>query len=129
MKRNIAGNAIALACAILFCQSLLILAMSAGWQITRGTLAAQAALYGGACYWIPQLLFSVVTLKRELKTVSAGWVLWDFCVGTGVKFISTVAMFVTVLRHVEVDPVPLLVTYGLSFVCQWVITFVLNNRY
>ncbi|MGZ8068053.1 ATP synthase subunit I [Aeromonas salmonicida] len=100
-----------------------------GWAHLRGIPAGYASLYGGGVYLIPQLLFSLFTLSRKLGPGSAGWVLWDFCVGAGIKLVSTVALFVTVLLYVEVEHLPLYVTYALSLFFQWVITIVLNNRY
>lgn len=129
MKQKLAWKGLTLALAMMACQLTLILAVSAAWVHLRGISAGYASLYGGGIYLIPQLLFSLFTLNRNLGPGSAGWVLWDFYVGAGIKLVSTVALFVAVLSYVEVDHLPLYVTYSLSLFFQWVITIVLNNRY
>ena len=129
VEQKLAWKGLTLALAILACQLTLILAVSAAWAHLRGIPAGYASFYGGGVYLIPQLLFSLFTLSRKLGPGSAGWVLWDFCVGAGIKLVSTVALFVTVLLYVEVEHIPLYVTYALSLFFQWVITIVLNNRY
>jgi len=130
VKDSMALEGLMLALVILFCQLILILAVSAIWVLLSGTSAGYASLCGGGVYMIPQLLFSLFTLNRKLGSSSgAGWVLWDFYVGTGIKLASTVALFVTVLAYMDVEHLPLYVTYAMSLIFQWVITIVLNNRY
>ncbi|EKP0307502.1 ATP synthase subunit I [Aeromonas veronii] len=127
--RREAWKGLTLALAILGCQLLLILAVSSAWVYLKGVPAGYSSLYGGGIYVIPQLLFSLFALNRQLGPGSAGWVLWDFYVGAGIKLVSTVALFVVVLTNVESEHLPLYVTYALSLCFQWVITIVLNNRY
>lgn len=129
MVEKVAWKGLTLALAILVCQLTLIVVVSAVWIYLKGTSAGYASLYGGGIYLIPQLLFSIFTLSRELGPGSAGWVLWDFYVGAGIKLVSTIVLFVCVLMYMEVDHLPLYVTYALSLFFQWVITIVLNNRY
>lgn len=117
------------ALAILFCQLLLVVGVASLFYLRAGEPAARSALIGGGIYWVPQCLFSVRVLAFGAKDPTPRGVVADFYSGAGIKFGSTILLFVVVLKYMEVLYAPLYTAYALALLMQWILSFTLNNRY
>ncbi|PSJ41263.1 ATP synthase subunit I [Zobellella taiwanensis] len=118
-----------LALLILFYQLLLVVAVSSLFFYWQGEAAARSALLGGGIYWVPQCLFSVRVLAHSAKHATPHSVVASFYSGAGIKLLSTVMLFVVVLKYMEVSALPLYTAYALALLMQWILSFTLNNRY
>ncbi|WP_024871988.1 ATP synthase subunit I [Tolumonas lignilytica] len=98
------------------------------WLVKDAT-AAGSVLSGGGTYWVPQLLFSVISTSRPDRELDVGLVLWDIYLAAGSKLITTLVCFVVVFKWLHVNHAIVLITFGLMLVSQWIISLTLNNRY
>ncbi|PSJ41184.1 ATP F0F1 synthase subunit I [Zobellella endophytica] len=114
---------------ILFCQLLLVVAVATLFFYQQGDVAARSALIGGGIYWVPQCLFSVRVLMHSTDNATPRSVVADFYSGAGIKFGSTILLFVIALKYMEVLHAPLYTAYALALLMQWILSFTLNNRY
>ncbi len=127
MKRHLSDKQMALV--ILSCQLLLVVAVSTLFFYQQGEAAARSALIGGGIYWVPQCLFSVRVLAFSARHDTPRSVVADFYSGAGIKFGSTILLFVIALKYMEVLHAPLYTAYALALLMQWILSFTLNNRY
>lgn len=127
MKRHLSDKHMALA--ILWWQLLLVVAISTLFFYWQGEAAARSALIGGGIYWVPQCLFSIRVLAFSTKGATSSSVVADFYSGVGLKFGSTILLFVIGLKYMEVAHAPLFTAYVLALLMQWILSFTLNNRY
>ncbi len=97
--------------------------------VLKDWATASSVLCGGGTYWVPQLLFSVISTARPERELDVGLVLWDVYLGAGTKLISTVICFVVTFKFLDVNHGIVLVTFGLMLISQWIISLTLNNRY
>lgn len=118
-----------LAWTVLAIQLGLIVVMGLVWWLLASPFAAYSALIGGGIYWVPQLLYSLIGSSHHADDLNAGLVLWDIYCGAGAKLLATLVLFGVTFRFLEVQHVPMFVTYGLALCLQWVISLTLNNRY
>jgi len=119
----------ALAWSVLIYQLILIAVCVLAWFLGKDATAAYSAFIGGGIYWVPQLLFSLIGISRKSDDLNVGLVLWDIYCGAGVKLVATLVLFVVAFKWLQVQHMPLFVTYGLLLCSQWVISLTLNNRY
>ncbi len=129
MNRNRSMGGQHLARSVLIYQLFLIAICVLAWLLGRSAVAAYSAFVGGGIYWVPQLLFSLIGISRKTEDLSVGLVLWDIYCGAGVKLVATLVLFMVAFKWLQVQHVPLFVTYGLLLCSQWVISLTLNNRY
>lgn len=127
MRRHLSDKQMALG--TLFCQLLLVVAVTALYEVLQGSAAASSALIGGGIYWVPQCLFSVRVLAFSAKHTTPSSIVADFYSGAGIKLSATILLFVVVLKYMEVQHAPLFTAYALALLMQWIISFTLNNRY
>ncbi|MBM7456057.1 ATP synthase protein I [Oceanisphaera litoralis] len=127
MKRHLSDKQMALV--ILSGQLLLVVAVATLFFHLQGEAAARSALIGGGIYWVPQCLFSVRVLAFSAGNHTPRSVVADFYSGAGIKFGSTILLFVIVLKYMEVLHAPLYTAYALALLMQWILSFTLNNRY
>lgn len=126
-KRHLSDKQMALV--ILCCQLLLVVAVATLFFYQQGEAVARSALIGGGIYWVPQCLFSIRVLAFSTKGATSSSVVADFYSGAGIKFGSTILLFVVVLKYMEVLHAPLFTAYALALLMQWIVSFTLNNRY
>lgn len=127
MKRHLSDKQLAL---MSLCgQLLLVVAIGTLFFYIQGEDAARSALIGGGIYWVPQCLFSVRVFAFTDEHATPDRVMADFYSGAGIKFGSTILLFVIVLKFMEVAHAPLFTAYALALLMQWIISFTLNNRY
>ena len=107
---------------------LIVVAVILVW-VLKGWPTASSILCGGGTYWVPQLLFSIISTSRPERELDVGLVLWDVYLGAGTKLISTVICFVLTFKFLDVNHGIVLVTFGLMLISQWIISLTLNNRY
>ncbi|MGL4206762.1 MAG: ATP synthase subunit I [Aeromonadaceae bacterium] len=119
----------ALAWTVLAIQLFLIVVISLIWWLADSGMAAYSALVGGGIYWVPQLLYSWIGSSREADDLNVGLVLWDIYCGAGAKLVATLVLFGVTFKFLEVQHVPMFITYGLALMSQWIISLSLNNRY
>ncbi|MFC3913048.1 ATP synthase subunit I [Pseudaeromonas sharmana] len=118
-----------LAWTVLVVQLFLIALISLAWWLLGSGVAAYSALVGGGIYWVPQLLYSWIGSARKADDLNVGLVLWDIYCGAGAKLVATLVLFGVTFKFLEVQHVPMFVTYGLALCSQWIISLTLNNRY
>lgn len=119
----------ALAWTVLLIQLSLIFVISLFWFLGKDGWHAYSALVGGGIYWVPQLLYSWIGSSRQADDLNVGLVLWDIYCGAGAKLVATLVLFGVTFKFLEVQHVPMFVTYGLALISQWIISLTLNNRY
>ena len=109
---------------------LLLIAVAAliAWFVSDAVTAG-SVLSGGGTYWVPQLLFSLISTSRPDRELDVGLVLWDVYLAAGTKLITTLICFVVVFKWLDVNHAVVLVTFGLMLISQWIISLTLNNRY
>lgn len=129
MSLNRSMGVQALAWSVLIYQLILIAVCVLVWFLGQNAAAAYSAFVGGGIYWVPQLLFSLIGISRKTDELNVGLVLWDIYCGAGVKLVATLVLFVVAFKWLQVQHMPLFVTYGLLLCSQWVISLTLNNRY
>lgn len=127
MKPHLSDKQMALV--ILSRQLLLVVVVSTLFFYIQDETAARSALIGGGIYWVPQCLFSMRVLAFNAEQATPDSILADFYSGAGIKFGSTILLFVIVLKFIDVQVVPLFTTYALALLMQWIFSFTLNNRY
>ncbi len=127
MKWHLSDKQVALV--ILSGQLLLVVAVATLFFHLQGEAVARSALIGGGIYWVPQCLFCVRVLALGAKHVTPHSVVADFYSGAGIKFGSTILLFVIALKYMEVLHAPLYTAYALALLMQWILSFTLNNRY
>ncbi|MFD1008452.1 MULTISPECIES: ATP synthase subunit I [Oceanisphaera] len=127
MKPHLSDKQMALV--ILSGQLLLVVAVGTLFFYMQSEIAARSALIGGGIYWVPQCLFSVRVLAFNAKHATPDSVMADFYSGAGIKFGSTILLFVIALKFMEVLHAPLFTAYALALLMQWILSFTLNNRY
>ena len=74
----------------LFCQLLLVVAVTALYEVLQGSAAASSALIGGGIYWVPQCLFSVRVVAFSAKHTTPSSIVADFYSGAGIKLSATI---------------------------------------
>jgi ATP synthase protein I len=97
--------------------------------VVKDAATAGSVLCGGGTYWVPQLLFSVISTSRPERELDVGLVLWDVYLAAGSKLISTLVCFVVVFKWLDVNHAVVLITFSLLLASQWIISLTLNNRY
>lgn len=107
---------------------LIVVAAFIAWFV-RDAVTAGSVLSGGGTYWVPQLLFSLISTSRPDRELDVGLVLWDVYLAAGTKLITTLICFVVVFKWLDVNHAIVLVTFGLMLISQWIISLTLNNRY
>ena len=107
---------------------LIVVAAFIAWFV-RDAGTAGSVLSGGGTYWVPQLLFSLISTSRPDRELDVGLVLWDVYLAAGTKLITTLICFVVVFKWLDVNHAIVLVTFGLMLISQWIISLTLNNRY
>ena len=126
-RRHLSDKQMALG--TLFCQLLLVVAVTALYEVLQGSAAASSALIGGGIYWVPQCLFSVRVFAFSAKHATPDSIMADFYSGAGIKFSSTILLFVIALKFMDVLHGPLFTAYITALLMQWIVSFTLNNRY
>lgn len=107
---------------------LIVVAALIAWFVSDAVTAG-SVLSGGGTYWVPQLLFSLISTSRPDRELDVGLVLWDVYLAAGTKLITTLICFVVVFKWLDVNHAVVLVTFGLMLISQWIISLTLNNRY
>lgn len=118
-----------MAWSVLWVQLALIVVAALIALLVKDAVTAGSVLCGGGTYWVPQLLFSVISTSRPDRELDVGLVLWDVYLAAGSKLISTLIFFVVVFKWLDVNHAVVLMTFGLLLVSQWIISLTLNNRY
>lgn len=108
--------------------ALIVVATLITWLVKDGVTAG-SVLSGGGTYWVPQLLFSILSTSRPDRELDVGLVLWDVYLAAGSKLIATLVCFVVVFKWLDVNHAVVLITFSLMLVSQWIISLTLNNRY
>ena len=118
-----------MAWSVLLVQLALIVVASLITWLVKDLVTAGSVLSGGGTYWVPQLLFSVISTSRPERELDVGLVLWDVYLAAGSKLISTLVCFVVVFKWLDVNHAVVLITFSLLLASQWIISLTLNNRY
>ena len=92
-----------------------------------GSLAARSALLGGGISTLASLGMAVVGFSQG--SVNAQRAVMAFFAGEAVKLIVMVALFVVVLKTMEISPLPLFAGYLATFIVYWIVLagFVRNS--
>lgn len=118
-----------MAWSVLWVQLALIVVAALITWLVKDAATAGSVLCGGGTYWVPQLLFSVISTSRPERELDVGLVLWDVYLAAGSKLISTLVCFVVVFKWLDVKHAVVLITFSLLLASQWIISLTLNNRY
>ena len=118
-----------MAWSVLWVQLALIVVAALFTWLVKDAATAGSVLCGGGTYWVPQLLFSVISTSRPERELDVGLVLWDVYLAAGSKLISTLVCFVVVFKWLDVNHAVVLITFSLLLASQWIISLTLNNRY
>ena len=118
-----------MAWSVLWVQLALIVVAALIALLVKDAATAGSVLSGGGTYWVPQLLFSVISTSRPERELDVGLVLWDVYLAAGSKLISTLICFVVVFKWLDVNHAVVLITFSLLLASQWIISLTLNNRY
>jgi ATP synthase protein I len=118
-----------MAWSVLWVQLALIVVAALIALLVKDVATAGSVLSGGGTYWVPQLLFSVISTSRPERELDVGLVLWDVYLAAGSKLISTLVCFVVVFKWLDVNHAVVLITFSLLLASQWIISLTLNNRY
>ena len=118
-----------MAWSVLWVQLALIVVAALITWLVKDAATAGSVLCGGGTYWVPQLLFSVISTSRPERELDVGLVLWDVYLAAGSKLISTLVCFVVVFKWLDVNHAVVLITFSLLLASQWIISLTLNNRY
>ena len=118
-----------MAWSVLWVQLALIVVAALIALLVKDVTTAGSVLCGGGTYWVPQLLFSVISTSRPERELDVGLVLWDVYLAAGSKLISTLICFVVVFKWLDVNHAVVLITFSLLLASQWIISLTLNNRY
>ena len=118
-----------MAWSVLWVQLALIVVAALIALLVKDVATAGSVLSGGGTYWVPQLLFSVISTSRPERELDVGLVLWDVYLAAGSKLISTLICFVVVFKWLDVNHAVVLITFSLLLASQWIISLTLNNRY
>ena len=118
-----------MAWSVLWVQLALIVVAALITWLVKDAATAGSVLCGGGTYWVPQLLFSVISTSRPERELDVGLVLWDVYLAAGSKLISTLVCFVVVFNWLDVNHAVVLITFSLLLASQWIISLTLNNRY
>jgi ATP synthase I chain. len=118
-----------MAWSVLWVQLALIVVAALIALLVKDAATAGSVLSGGGTYWVPQLLFSVISTSRPERELDVGLVLWDVYLAAGSKLISTLVCFVVVFKWLDVNHAVVLITFSLLLASQWIISLTLNNRY
>lgn len=118
-----------MAWSVLWVQLALIVVAALIALLVKDVATAGSVLSGGGTYWVPQLLFSIISTSRPERELDVGLVLWDVYLAAGSKLISTLICFVVVFKWLDVNHAVVLITFSLLLASQWIISLTLNNRY
>ena len=118
-----------MAWSVLWVQLALIVVAALIALLVKDATTAGSVLSGGGTYWVPQLLFSIISTSRPERELDVGLVLWDVYLAAGSKLIATLVCFVVVFKWLDVNHAVVLITFSLMLVSQWIISLTLNNRY
>ncbi|HUA88918.1 MAG TPA: ATP synthase subunit I [Steroidobacteraceae bacterium] len=108
-----------LAFGVVLAQAAVALAVAAGTWAFADRRAALSALLGGAIATVGSLVMAGIVLGGR-SAPSPQRALAMFFVGEVVKVVLIVTMFVAVLKTLDVAPLPLLGTFGATFVVYWI---------
>ena len=84
-----------------------------------GSLAARSALVGGGISTLASLGMAVVGFSQG--STNAQRAVMAFFAGEAVKLMLMVALFVVVLKTMEVSPLPLFAAYLATFLVYWIV--------
>lgn len=118
-----------MAWSLLFVQLALIIVCASVVFFIKDARTAGSVLIGGGTYWVPQLLYSVISTSRPDRELDVGLVLWDIYLAAGTKLLTTLICFVVVFKWLDVNHAFVLMTFGILLISQWIISLTLNNRY
>ena len=108
---------------IFFGQLVIIGLFSLLFYYTKDKTTSISVVSGGLIYCVPALIAGLFMSRSSDK--SAELVVAKAFLGTLYKIVITVFLFIYVFKHVEIDIVFFLSAYTMTFIAQYVISYVL----
>ena len=120
-------NAFNQAIRLIVFQVLLVAICAVIFLLTDGEHAARSAVLGGVIYVIPNYIFTRFAFRfmgaRQIKDVAT-----SFAVGEFLKLFLTVVFFIVVLGFIEVNYLPLYVTFAIAIGSQLFAPYFMNKK-
>ncbi|SQD79457.1 ATP synthase subunit I [Moritella yayanosii] len=127
MSNKLAMNAFNQAVKLIVFQVLLVAIIAMVFLFIDDGFSARSAVLGGMIYVLPNYIFTRLAFRfmgaRQIKDVAA-----SFALGESLKLVLTVVFFIVVLGFVEVNYLPLYVTFALAISSQLFAPYFMNKK-
>lgn len=126
MATSLAKEGRQLATKVLFYQSLIAIVLALFFTFYSGKYAGLSAIYGGFICVITGMVFAFLAFRYAGASKNK-LVVRSFNQGSKLKFIFTIILFVMLFRWPNLQPLPLLVSYVVTMMAQWVIIIFISR--
>jgi len=108
-------------------QTIAVLITSLIFLLTNGTKEGYSALCGGVISIFPNFVFATLAF-RNAGASAATEVLGDFFRGEALKLVLVIVLFWVVFKTLDVNYLPLFVTYALAIVLHWLSPLIFKTK-
>jgi len=108
-------------------QTIAVLITSLIFLLTNGTKDGYSALCGGVISIFPNFVFATLAF-RNAGASAATEVLGDFFRGEALKLVLVIVLFWVVFKTLDVNYLPLFVTYALAIVLHWLSPLIFKTK-